>query len=155
MSTDRPGFELPLLLAAAFRAQIDALHRELAGRGHPDARPLHGFAMQAVGSGGVTTSELGRRLGISKQGAAKTAAGLERLGYLTREPDPEDARAVLLKPTKRGTEFLSLSAEIFDDLRGDWADALGAKRLAGLEDDLRLVVAPTGTKLGDLPGWLR
>lgn len=152
---DRPGFELPLLLVGGFRALIDALHRELAERGHPDARPIHGFALQAIGREGVTTSELGRRLGVSKQGAAKTAAGLESVGYITREPDPEDARAVLLKPTPRGIEMLALSAEIFDRLRAEWATELGVKRLAALEDDLRSVVVPSGTKLGDLPGWLR
>ena len=152
---DRPGFELPLLLVGGFRALIDDLHRELAERGHPDARPIHGFALQAIGSGGVTTSELGRRLGVSKLGAAKTAAGLERVGYIAREPDPADARAVILKPTPRGIEMLALSAEIFDRLRAEWSAELGAERLAALEDDLRRIVVPSGTKLGDLPGWLR
>jgi DNA-binding MarR family transcriptional regulator len=152
---DRPGFELPLLLVGGFRALIDDLHRELAERGHPDARPIHGFALQAIGREGVTTSELGRRLGVSKQGAAKTAAGLERVGYIAREADPADARAVLLKPTARGIEMLALSAEIFDRLRAGWAEELGAKRLAALEDDLRRIVVPSGAKLGDLPGWLR
>jgi DNA-binding MarR family transcriptional regulator len=152
---DRPGFELPLLLVGAFRALIDDLHRELAERGHPDARPIHGFALQAIGRDGVTTSELGRRLGVSKQAAAKTATGLERVGYLAREADPDDARAVLLKPTARGIEMLALSAEIFDRLRAAWSAELGAKRLAALEDDLRRIVVPSGIKLGDLPGWLR
>jgi DNA-binding MarR family transcriptional regulator len=152
---DRPGHQLPLLLLGGFRTLIDDLHRELAERGHPDARPIHGFALQAIGSDGVTTSELGRRLGVSKQGAAKTAAGLERLGYLTREPDPGDARALLLRPTARGVELLALSAEIFDRLRAGWSDELGEQRLAALEDDLLQIVAPSGTMLGDLPGWLR
>jgi DNA-binding MarR family transcriptional regulator len=152
---DPPGFELPLLLVGGFRMLIDELHRELAERGHPEARPIHGFALQAIGREGVTTSELGRRLGVSKQGAAKTAAGLERIGYIARDADPADARAVLLKPTARGIEMLALSAEIFDRLRGEWSAELGAKRLAALEDDLRAIVVPAGAKLGDLPGWLR
>lgn len=152
---DRPGHQLPLLLLGGFRTLIDDLHRELAERGHPEARPIHGFALQAIGSAGVTTSELGRRLGISKQGAAKTAAGLERVGYLTREADPGDARSVLLKPTARGAELLTLSAEIFDRLRAGWSGELGERRLTALEDDLRRIAAPSGTKLGDLPGWLR
>ena len=127
----------------------------LAERGHPDARPIHGFALQAIGREGVTTSELGRRLGVSKQGAAKTAAGLERIGYITREADPADARAALLKPTAHGIDLLALSAEIFDRQQAEWAAELGAKRLTALEDDLRRIVVPSGTKLGDLPGWLR
>jgi DNA-binding MarR family transcriptional regulator len=152
---ERPGFELPLLLVGGFRVLIDELHRELAERGHPEARPIHGFALQAIGREGVTTSELGRRLGVSKQGAAKTAAGLERIGYIAREPNPDDARAVMLKPTPRGVEMLAMSAEIFNRLRAEWSGELGAKRLDALEDDLRAIVVPAGAKLGDLPGWLR
>jgi DNA-binding MarR family transcriptional regulator len=152
---ERPGYELPLQLAGAFRTLIDSLHAELAERGHPDARPIHGFALQALGPDGVTTAELGRRLGVSKQGAAKTAASLERVGYVAREPDPGDRRAVLLRPTAAGVEMLALSAEIFDRLRGEWAERLGTRRLARLEDDLRELAAPSRAKLGDLPGWLR
>jgi DNA-binding MarR family transcriptional regulator len=38
--------------------------------------------MQAIGLDGATASELGRRLGISKQAAGKTAERLEALGYV-------------------------------------------------------------------------
>ena len=82
----RPGFELPLLLAGAFRELIDNLHAELGKHGHGQARPLHGFALQAIGPDGATVSELGRRLGVTKQAAAKTAASLEQIGYIARQP---------------------------------------------------------------------
>ena len=36
---------------------------------------------------GATTSELGRRLGVSKQAAAKTAAALVELGYSVAEAE--------------------------------------------------------------------
>lgn len=152
----RQGFELPLLLAAAFRGLIDELHDELARRGHPGVRPVHGFALQAIGSEGSTASELGRRLGISKQAAAKTAANLELLGYLVRESDPADGRAQRLRATRHGQDCLRASAEIFVALRARSAAALGETRLAALEDDLEALAGPAGTtRLGDLPGWLR
>jgi DNA-binding MarR family transcriptional regulator len=155
VSTDRFGFELPLLMAGAFRALIDDLHRELAQRGHPDARPVHGFALQAIGDG-ARVSDLAQRLGVSKQAAAKTAAALERLGYASREPDPADGRAVRLRRTPRGEEMLALSAEIFDRQRAGWVAQLGDDRVRALEDDLERIAAASGTaKLGDLPGWLR
>ena len=155
MTTDRPGFELPLLLVGAFRALIDALHRELATQGHPDARPIHGFALQAIGPDAVTLSELGRRLGVTKQAAAKTATGLERLGYVARGQDPSDARAVRVQRTARGEDMLVRSAEIFERLRSAWAIELGLERVQMLEDDLERIVVTSGAKLGDLPGWLR
>ena len=78
--TDEPGWVLPLLLFGGFRALIDRLHDELARQGHPDMRPAYGFAMQAIGRDGATASELGRRLGVSKQAAGKTVDRLVQLG---------------------------------------------------------------------------
>ncbi len=72
MSNETYGFELPLLLFGGFRSIIDELHAELARRGHPDVRPAHGFALQAIGLGGATAAEAGRRLGISKQATTPT-----------------------------------------------------------------------------------
>lgn len=152
MTDDRFGFELPLLLAGAFRTLIDGLHEQLAERGHPDARPIHGFALQAIGPDGATVSELGRRLAVSKQAAAKTASSLEQLGYVVRHDHPTDARAVQLQRSPRGEELLSLSAEIFGQLRAGWAHQLGAKRLHALEDDLELIAGTS--RIADTPGWI-
>jgi DNA-binding MarR family transcriptional regulator len=152
----RPGFELPLLLAGAFRELIDNLHAELDKHGHGEARPVHGFALQAVGPDGATVSELGRRLGISKQAAAKTAAGLEEIGYITRRPSDRDARAVVLMRTPRGEEMLDLSAAIFEQLHQSWVRRLGPARVEAIEDGLAEIVASSPTaRIGDLPGWMR
>jgi DNA-binding MarR family transcriptional regulator len=156
MTNDRYGFELPLLLASGFRILIDELHVELARLGHDQARPIHGFALQALGGEGASVSELGRRLGVSKQAAAKTAVSLLDLGYTSRRPHSNDGRTWILRRTNRGEEFLSDSAKTFERLRDGWVHQLGSKRLEALEDDLEAVVKNAGGgKLGDLPGWLR
>lgn len=146
------GFELPLLLFAGFRALIDDLHAELARRGHPDVRPAYGFAMQAIGVRGATASEIGRRLGVSKQAAGKTVDRLEGLGYVERVDDPADARRKLIRLTPRGVDSLTQSAQIFDELRASWAAKLGAERLALVEESLRTVVPAAGFPV-DVPGW--
>ncbi|WP_033437177.1 MarR family winged helix-turn-helix transcriptional regulator [Saccharothrix sp. NRRL B-16314] len=149
---DPPGFELPLLLFAGFRSLIDQLHAELATRGHPDVRPAYGFAMQAIGVLGATASEIGRRLGVSKQAAGKTVDRLAALGYVERVDDPHDARRKLIRLTPRGIDSLVQSAEIFDRLRARWVEALGADRVAQLESSLRTVVPNAGFPV-DVPGW--
>lgn len=149
---DSPGFELPLLLFTGFRSLIDQLHAQLARQGHPDVRPAHGFAMQAIGRRGATASELGRRLGISKQAAGKTADRLEDLGYAERAADPSDGRRKIIRLTQRGIDSLSRSAAIFDDLRAQWAKTLGVQRLGQLEADLRTMAPVDGFRL-DVPGW--
>jgi DNA-binding MarR family transcriptional regulator len=153
-SSERAGFELPLLLVGAFRSLIDELHRALAASGHDEARPLHGFALQVIGPHGSTISELGRQLGVSKQAAAKTVTTLERAGYVRREPDPSDGRAVRLLWTARGEEMLTLSAAFFHTYRTRLSDALGARRLAELEIDLERMAAPVGDNWRGFPGWL-
>jgi DNA-binding MarR family transcriptional regulator len=150
---DRHGFEFALLLAGAFRAVIDRLHDDLARDGHPEARPAHGFALQAIGPDGATISELGRRLGVSKQAAAKTARGLEVLGYVARQIDPDDARATVLRRTPRANELLRLSAEFFEREQRHWIETLGADRFRALVQDLNTISA--GAKISDLAGWLR
>jgi DNA-binding MarR family transcriptional regulator len=149
---EAPGYELPLLLFGGFRAVIDEVHAELARRGHPDARPAHGFALQAIGLDGTTASELGRSLGISKQAAGKTVAGLESVGYATRAGDDADRRRKMIRLTPRGLEMLALSAEIMDGIRDRWVRELGPERVRDLEESLRTVV-PAGTFRLDVPGW--
>ncbi|TQF74825.1 winged helix DNA-binding protein [Rhodococcus spelaei] len=147
-----PGFELPLLLFAGFRSLIDETHRRLAEQGHPDMRPAYGFAMQAVGLDGASASEVGRRLGISKQAAGKTLDRLESMGYVSRQPDPSDARAKRVVLTELGLDSLRRAGAIFDRLQADWARAIGADRLRALEDDLRTVTAGQAYRL-DAQAW--
>jgi DNA-binding MarR family transcriptional regulator len=146
------GFELPLLLFGGFRSVIDELHAELARRGHPDLRPAHGFALQAIGLHGATATEAGRRLGISKQAAGKTVERLEELGYVQRADDDQDRRRKLVRITPRGVQALAMSALIFEDIRSRWARTLGPGRLSALEADLRAMV-PGDTFRLDVPGW--
>ncbi|ORT58785.1 MarR family winged helix-turn-helix transcriptional regulator [Streptomyces sp. CB03238] len=147
------GHELPLLLFAGFRTLIDRLHAELARQGHPDVRPAYGFAMQAVGTGGATASEVGRRLGVSKQAAGKTVDRLVALGYAERADDPADARRKLVRLTPHGLDALARSAAIFDELHREWARALGSERLDDMEAALRTVVPAEAFRL-DAAGWL-
>ena len=146
------GYELPLLLFAGFRSIIDELHIELARRGHQDMRPAHGFAMQAIGFSGATATEVGRRLGISKQAAGKTVERLEALGYVQRAGDGVDRRRKLVRLTPRGTEALTLSASIFTDIRARWTQTLGEERFADLEAGLRTMTPGESFRL-DVPGW--
>ncbi|MBH5338152.1 winged helix-turn-helix transcriptional regulator [Streptomyces pactum] len=151
---DAHGYELPLLLFAGFRTLIDQLHAELAEQGHPGMRPAHGFAMQAIGPGGATASELARRLGVSKQAAGKTAERLMAVGYAERVADPADARRKIIRLTPHGVDALRRSAALFEELRARWAATLGDERLRQLETDLRTMTAGAGAGLRvDVAGW--
>jgi DNA-binding MarR family transcriptional regulator len=147
----RPGFELPLLLLAGFREIVDETHRRLAALGHPEARPAHGFAMQAIGVG-ATATDVGRRLGVSKQAAAKTIERLVELGYVTQEPDPADARRKIATPTEHGRDMLRRSAALFDDIQAEWAEAIGVAHLDRLRADLARLVGDRAFQIDGLSG---
>ncbi|MFJ2739210.1 MarR family winged helix-turn-helix transcriptional regulator [Streptomyces sp. NPDC087440] len=152
-SEDGPAWELPFLLLSGFRSLIDRLHTELAAQGHPVARPAHGFALQAVANG-ATASEIGRRLGISKQAAGKTVDRLTALGYVTTAADPADARRKVVRLTPQGRDLLTRSAVIFESLRAEWAAAAGHDRVQEMEAALRTVVPPSDRYRLDAAGWL-
>ena len=115
-------------------------------------RPAYGFAMQAIGPHGATASEVGRRLGISKQAAGKTVDRLVNLGYAERAADSADGRRKLIRLTPRGVDALVRSAAIFEDLRAQWASTLGPEQLGELEGSLR-TMTPHGRFRLDVPGW--
>lgn len=145
-------YELPLLLFAGFRSIIDSLHRDLAAHGHEKVRPAYGFALQAVGQEGASASEIGRRLGVSKQAAGKTVDKLEGLGYVERVDDPDDGRRKRVRLTARGIDILVRSAQGFARLRAEWVEVLGAERVGALEADLRRMVPAAAFRL-DAERW--
>lgn len=147
------GFELPLLLLAGFRSLIDDLHAELARQGHPDVRPAHGFALQAIGGGSVTAAELGRQLGVSKQAAGKTIDRLAAGGYVTPDVGPGrgDARRRAFRLTDEGVDMLRRSAVILGQLQADWDRRTGG-RVGELTQVLRTAVGPAVVRT-DAAGW--
>jgi DNA-binding MarR family transcriptional regulator len=149
----RSGADLALLLLGGFRALVDAATAELADRGYEDVRPVHDFAIRAIAAGADTASELGRRLSITKQSAARTIAVLQERGYVAVEPDPRDARRKRLQVTELGFDVLRQGEAIFDELRDRWAEQIGAAALEGIENHLTALAGAQPVRL-DTPGWI-
>lgn len=61
------------------------------------------YALEAlVRRGGMTLNDLAAQLYLDKSTASRVVDALERKGYVTRLPHPQDRRAVLLEATKAG-----------------------------------------------------
>ena len=149
----RSGADLALLLLGGFRSLVDAAIVELAARGYEDVRPVHDFAMRAIAAGADNTAELGRRLAVSKQAAAKTVAVLQQRGYVTRDADPFDARRKRLEVTGLGFEVLREGETIFNELRDQWQERIGSASLETMEEHLATLVGPLPAS-SDTPGWM-
>lgn len=133
------GAALALLLLDGFEAMTAEVVVELAGQGHPGVTATHAFALLAVDAGASGASALGRRLGVSKQAAAKTIAALEQLGYVERVADPADARRRPLRVTPRGYEMNAIGGAAFTQLKDQLQRTLGDDGLASLEAALALI----------------
>jgi len=136
----RSGADLALLLLGGFRVLVDDAILELSRRGYEDVRPVHDFTMRAIAAGADNASELGRRLSVSKQAAAKTVAVLEARGYVARGADLVDARRKRLEVTPLGFEVMRAGEAVFDELRDKWKRKIGAEQLGRLEADLAALV---------------
>ncbi|GAB7045573.1 MarR family winged helix-turn-helix transcriptional regulator [Catenuloplanes indicus] len=146
------GADLALLLLGSYRNLVNEVVRELEERGYPDVRPSHEYAMRAIAAGASNAAELGRRLAVTKQAAAKTIAVLIERGYATSEVDPADTRRRHVRLTARGRALMRDGAEIFDQVRARWERRLGAAELATLESQLARFVGDSPINLA-APGW--
>jgi DNA-binding MarR family transcriptional regulator len=136
----RSGADLAQLLLGGFRTLADQATAELIARGYEEIRPAQEFALQAILSGADNASDLGRRMSVTKQAAAKTIATLEERHYVAREPDPADKRRMRLYVTDHGRAMLREGEQIFDELRQQWEKQVGAGPVAQLESTLRRLV---------------
>lgn len=151
----RSGADLALLLLSAFHTLADEATAELAVQGYDDVRPVHDFALRAILAGADSASDLGRRLSVTKQSAAKTIALLQARDYVAREPDPTDRRRMRLFVTEQGIAMLRAGEEIFEDLRRQWAAQVGEDALANLEEVLRQRVGGNAIRAGAPESLLR
>jgi DNA-binding MarR family transcriptional regulator len=82
----------------------------------------------------ATAAEVARRRGLRRQSVQETVNRLLRNGMLDRRPNPADARAPLLSPTRRAKEAL----RELEAAQAAWADDVaGAVSREDLETTLR------------------
>jgi DNA-binding MarR family transcriptional regulator len=149
----RTGADLALLLLGGFRSLVDATSAELSRRGYADVSPTHEFAMRSIAAGAGSASELGRRLSVSKQAAAKTIASLEERGYVARAHDTVDARRMKIAVTPLGFEAMRQGEAILEDLRHQWEIKIGSEEVLRLEEILVKLLGASALHL-DSPGRL-
>ena len=84
------------------------------------------------GASDVTISQIGRELGITRQGASKIVASLRDRGYVTLSPSPTDGREKIVTPTRRAVEFLAAQREAARRIEARIRTELGPGPLDGL-----------------------
>jgi DNA-binding MarR family transcriptional regulator len=78
--------------------------------------------------------DLAERLGLTASGVTRTLLPLEKIGLVSREPDPRDARVGYAAVTPAGQELLVNATVTTDLVSSDLLKAVGPDQLAGMSD---------------------
>ncbi len=119
---------------------------ELARHGFDDLRPALLAVGQHVGATGTRITELAERAWLTKATVVHAVDELERLGYVTRRPDPSDGRAKLVMPTERMHDAERTARDAVVEIRAAWGAVVGEQELAALEAGLRRLRAALWTE---------
>ena len=137
-----PPRPLPALLTQVKEAAIHRMRQRLAAEGYADIREGYGcvFGFIDIDEGSRLT-ELAERSGLTKQAVGEVIPELEQLGYVTREPDPGDRRAKIIKLTPKGRDACLTGRRLFAEIEREWAEQLGEELLAGLREAAERIAA--------------
>jgi DNA-binding MarR family transcriptional regulator len=140
-----PPRPLPALLTGVKLAAIDKLRGRIADAGHPDIREGHGCVFGFIDiDRGSRLTDLAANAGLTKQAVGEAVTELERLGYLTRVPDPLDGRAKIIKLTDRGLDVVIKGRRIFAEIEREWAEQIGPELMASFREAATRIAALEG-----------
>jgi DNA-binding MarR family transcriptional regulator len=135
---------VPALVNLVAASGAPRLRAAFAAAGLEGIRPAQAVALVPLAAGGLHASDLADQLRVSRQAVAPVVVALERHGYVTRVPDPADARARIIELTPRGRQVLRVMRSNALDLEKRWEHVLGRQRLGELRETLELLLSGVG-----------
>ncbi|MEU6646290.1 MarR family transcriptional regulator [Saccharomonospora sp. NPDC046836] len=135
-------------------ARVDQLRRDLGLfarniRSHRRSRGLTASQLQVLGhldiDGAMTARDLSDRERVAPQSVAKTIKALEATGMVSRRPDPDDARAVLIEITDDGRSTLVSDRAA----RNEWLESALAHHCTEAERELLYIAGRILRELSD------
>ncbi len=135
------------LLTRAQRAHNDEMTRRLQERSYPDVQPSYARVLSNLHPDGSSIVAVATRAGVTRQAASQLLKEIEAKGYVRRERDPKDARAVIVRRTKRGEQLLRDALGVVSELEAEYAGSIGeqkVERLRTLLAELLRDIDPVG-----------
>jgi DNA-binding MarR family transcriptional regulator len=125
-------FALPVLLGEARKAYGQAIHGALAAAGYTDVPRTGPRVLGGLARAGAPLRDVAEELGVSKQAASQLVDALVLRGYVTREPDPEDRRRMVVVLTERGRGAAEVVRGAIGRVDGALAEQVGADDVLAL-----------------------
>lgn len=116
-------------------------------------RVTHTSVLPHVDLEGTRLTELARRLGVTKQAAGQLVDELEEMGFLERVADPKDARAKLVRFSKKGQAAMLDGLQVLGEIEAEMRDLIGEAKMRAMHEGLATVIASIeGTRGGSREG---
>jgi DNA-binding MarR family transcriptional regulator len=116
-----------LLMFIAHRAAEARVLEAVRTAGFEDLTLAQSRIAQRLNREGIRVTDIAEQAGVTKQTASGLIDELEVNGYVTRRPDPADARARLVVLTDRGEWLCGTAAAEIAKVEIEWREHLGAK----------------------------
>ena len=136
MKLPRSTFEL--LFRAARLVNERAIARVQAAGGK--LRSAHTSLFPHITREGVRLTAIADTLGVTKQAIGPLIDDLEREGVVERIDDPDDARAKLIRWTRKGERALLHGLGVLAELERELTKHVGARRMAELANTLEALI---------------
>ena len=132
--------ETARLLMKTFRQLDKAMHADMFRHMPEKQKPSQIFVMMHLrkavknGCSSLRVSEIASSLGISMPGVTQLLGGLETCGYIRREMDPDDRRAVRVFMTESGEKMMQPAIAHLENRIFGLIDHLGEENARKLVD---------------------
>lgn len=104
------------------------VHDVFAAEDWKGLRQSHFRVISAVPPEGITITELGERVGMTKQGCGQFVTQLSQTGHLRVEHSPADRRTRIVYRTSAGNRTIAAVTARNLRLEQDWAEQVGPER---------------------------
>ncbi len=139
-SSAEPEKYLGALLRPCWQWIRDQLYADVVAAGYDDLNGAHVGMFRHPGMDRRRPSELADELQVTRQSVNDLLAHLEARGYITREPDPDDGRARVVRLTAKGQRLQATVSDAARRAEESIAQMLGPKRFEQLRSTLEELV---------------
>lgn len=115
---------VPLLMGLVFREVRDVF----AAEDWQGLRQSHFRVISSVPTEGISVTDLGERVGMTKQGCGQFVTTLVGTGHLQVEPSPADRRIRVVRRTPLGNRTIAAVTDRMLQIEQQWAEQVGDRR---------------------------
>ncbi|HTM44350.1 MAG TPA: MarR family winged helix-turn-helix transcriptional regulator [Polyangiaceae bacterium] len=119
-------------LTRTLRVYNRMLLTQIHERGFRDFSAAFPQILSNLDTQGTRVGVLATRAGMTRQAAGQLLAEIERCGYVTRKPSPDDARVTIVRFTARGRRLLQNIFELVEEIEGTFAEIVGGEHYLNL-----------------------